>query len=456
VERYAKDPWESERELKARKSEAAGLASRDYEREGAGLRAGYAASSQNESADLESALATLESTLQGKTWPLASSKIKVSRGSFDEDKKSWTFTIGGSDPVFTTAITYTIAYKTRDELAKQYTALDNAWKANALEARATTGLRKVRGSADWEGYIVAISLVNLGEQDAVLGTVRVNDYAYIPLKPYTVPGRLVVQGLPALGTLIVGKRSVDAIDVKKGVITFADVASLEDVPVSWLLPAGVSVDTKAQILTLGEGETRILNFPTGTLTLPWLPKDARLYIGTNADAELPLLAENRMNGTFAFLPGTYPIRIQGRLSYGTTVTIKAGVKTELPGYREAALKQVSYNRELDFAQIGKIKARKTFSLVSLGTGVAGSILSGFAYSQGMTAQSDYKSAGTSDALLDARASIEQWSVLFATGAGLGGLGLALAPILWPWNNPQTQLEQSIADLDAGLFALKKQ
>jgi len=212
------------------------------------------------------------------------------------------------------------------------------------------------------------------------------------------------------------------INAKKGVVTFEEVPSHEELPVSWRLPTGVSLDLRQESLTLEEGEKRILVFPTGTLSVPWLPKDARVYIGTNADAELPLLAENRVNGSFAFLTGTYPVRIQGSLSYGTTVTIKAGVRFELPFYREVALEQVPMVRGKDAAQVARIKTRRTFSILSLGADAVGTALSGFAYTQGMAARSDYQNVNTSDALLAARSAVEQWGVLFAAGTGVGGLG----------------------------------
>jgi uncharacterized caspase-like protein len=450
---YQKDPWENDKEFQERKKEAIDLATRDFDREAAGLRADYSEASQRETLELEKALSRLESGVVDKIWDIPPASIKIDRRGFDADKKSWLFTVECADPQFKTTLDYTIQYKTTEELAQRYVALDNAWKANALEARATTALRKKAGSETWEAYVVSVSLVDLTANDQVLASRQVGGFPFIPPRPDTVPGKVVVEGLPAVGVLTIGSQSKDVMDAVNGSLEFLDVPSDERLPVSWSLASGMPASYKQDPLVLGEGETRALALKTGTLHVPYLPGGSRLRILGGKAVDLVPAQMVGDSASFDLLPGSYDLQVRGLVQYSGTAEIQPGRQTVLPGYNETVFPQLARQTDRVSRQIAAIKPRKLVSFASLGAGLAGSILSGIAYYQGASAMAAYDSAGTTAALLEARDSVNRWGLVFNISAVVTGLSLALAPSVWPWI-PEHSLRATLDDLAYAALVLR--
>ncbi|MFZ4617757.1 MAG: caspase family protein [Rectinemataceae bacterium] len=452
IEGYAKEPWESAKEFEVRKAAARALAASDYNREAASLRSSYAESSQKEGAGLKDELAKSEASLAGKTWPLSPKALSLGRGDFDADRKSWDFTIASTEgqlPTFITTLTYPIVSKNQEELRTAFTSLDNAWKAQAFEARATCGLRR-NSRGQWEAYVVEVSIVNLGSQAATFATKKVAAFPYVPTSPLA---RLIVTGLPALGTLRVGSASLSAVQADKGVLDFGSLPAMQDLPVSWELPAGATLGIQAPSLSLGVGETRELSYPLGTLHIPLLLDDATLHFGRGLGSEVVLGADDRAKGSFALLPGSYAVSVKGTVVFEGSVTIRAGTVTELPGYSEAANKQLHDAQAAKRKALSQIGQRKKLSLASLGAGVAGLALSGLSYALGSSALQAYNSANSSDALLMARGDAQLYSSLFIASAGAGGLALGAGGLLWPWSPSESSLQQSITDLTRSISKL---
>jgi uncharacterized caspase-like protein len=442
---YKKDPWENDREFQERKNEALALATRDLERETAGLKADFAEASQRETAELERALASLESSVADRTWDIAPTNLKIDRLGFDEDKKSWVFSVESTEPAFKITLEYAIQYTTREELAERYIALDNAWKANALEPRVTTGLRKT-SNGTWEGYVVSISIVDLASNDQVLVSRRFRSIPFIPPRPLTVPGKVVVVDLPVVGVLTIGDQSKDVRDAVNGTLEFTDVPSDERLAVVWSLPTGSPVSLRQDTLFLAEGETRGLAIKTGQLVIPYLPGGSSLKILGRKSVELVPANVAGSDASFDLLPGTYELQIRGLIQYVKTVEIQAGVQTVLPGYNDAILPQLARQTDRVNRQIAAIKPRKLVSFAALGTGLAGSILSGIAYYQGSAAMAAYDSATTTAGLLEARESVARWGLVFNVGAVVTGLTMALAPAIWPWK-AEHSLRATLDEID---------
>lgn len=452
IEGYAKDAWESAKEFEARKADARALAASDYNREAASLRSSYAESSQKEVAGLKEEQAKFEASLAGKTWPLSPKSLNLGRGDFDSDRKSWDFTIASTEgqlPVFSATLTYPIVYKNQEELRTSFTSLDNAWKAQAFEARATSGLRK-NGRGQWEAYVVELSIVNLTSQASTFASKKVAAFPYVPASPLA---RLIVKDLPLIGSLRVGSTSLSIASATTGVLEFGSLPALQELPVSWELPAGATLALQAPSLNLGPGETRELSYPLGSMHIPLLLDDATLHIGTGPGSEILLGAEDRATGSFALLPGTYRVSVKGTVVYEGSVTIREGTVTDLPGYSEAANKQLHEAQAAKRKALSQIGPRRSLSLASLGAGAVGLALSGLSYALGASALNAYNSASSSEEPLKARSEAQLYSTLFIASAGAGGLALGAGGILWPWSPSERSLQQSIADLTQSISKL---
>ncbi len=92
--------------------------------------------------------------------------------------------------------------------------------------------------------------------------------------------------------------------------------------------------------------------------------------------------------------------------------------------------------------------------VSLGMGVAGGGLAVVSYLLADAAYADYEASVITADVTAARNRYERWTALFAVGAGVGGAGLSLGPILWLLRPDTGQLETEIGDVERRIQELE--
>ena len=94
--------------------------------------------------------------------------------------------------------------------------------------------------------------------------------------------------------------------------------------------------------------------------------------------------------------------------------------------------------------------------VSLGTGIAGAGLAVVSYFLANTAHADYTAATITADVTAARNRYERWTTLFAVGAGVGGAGISLGPILWLLRPDTSELETEIGNVQRRIEELEGQ
>jgi uncharacterized caspase-like protein len=449
IEGYRMEAWESSRELAARKAEAQRIASGDYEREVAALRSRYAEASDRETGGLATALASLEASLVGQTWPLGGTKLKLTRGEFDRDNKTWVFTMRGSEPDFSAALTLRVAYKNTTELQKNFTALDSAWTAGAMEPRAAVGLRK-GPSGDWEAYLATVSLVQVGNPETLLASSSPGAPAWTPKRR---PGTVTVTGLPLVGSLAVaGSQRAVAQGGVTGELSFGPLPTEEAVELVWQVPEATSLDAPHTTILLAEGESRAVEARTGLLALPFIPRGSAVVLG-RPGTTLFEAQKGEAGRTFALLPGTYELGLRGSVTGSWKVHIQEGTVTFPSGYKDTVRAQLVSQRSRLGKSLGSINATTNLGLASLGAGAIALASSGFSYWLGKQAIAEYRSATLTADIKASRSKSELYTTMMNGSLAVAVLCLYNGNKVLSSRPDSSALEASIKALDQGIKAL---
>jgi len=94
-----------------------------------------------QTAGLQSQLDKAISTLEGKTWSLPASQVRVEPGTYDRNARLWPIKITSLDPIIEAEETIIIDFSKSTDLRTELTAFDRAVKANALAGEIGWGIR---------------------------------------------------------------------------------------------------------------------------------------------------------------------------------------------------------------------------------------------------------------------------------------------------------------------------
>ncbi len=217
-------------------------------------------------------------------------------------------------------------------------------------------------------------------------------------------------------------------------------------------PQAVSLALPPLRLRLNEGESRSVALPSGRFLLPRLPAGSRVSVGGR---EVNSVAGITQPGVFESpdLPvGIYEVKIEGSLSWTGRVTTKEGARTEVAGYREAALAGLALRKTEVEAKLATIPTRRSRGWLSLLGGCVGAAGSVASYILGQQATDDYMTARYPEEIEAAREKIALFGTILPAAAVLGGLGFILAPVFWSGTN-DAALRESLRQLDESIRKL---
>lgn len=475
IDAYTKDPWENAKEFEQRKTEAKMLAKRDLERESGALRADYEDSIKRETASLRTARSDLENSLPTRNWAVKASDLKVTRSNFDEDQKSWTFTILGSGTAagLEAKAVYKISYKSMSELATAYKKLDAAWTNKLLEPRALVGLGRQRDGT-WWASIKETSILDMSTGEELVKATIVKTPPFIPPPPVAVPGTVVVENAPILGALKLGDQSYDFKGSRGGRVKLDKVQSLVNMPVQIVDMFGTPVDIEGvSRIMLGEGEEKTIELPGGWLSMPRLPDgswvgvaygDITESIGNYSgktikpDAFRRIRVEEGMK--LRLPPGIWTVGLYSPIGAGISgfypekVTVTDGGLVQLTSLREKVLKDINLQRQSLLNLIKKAQERKITGWVALGGSAAGAALSYASHMLGSAAMELYHSATTTAAVQAARSDAEMWGVLMPLSAGAGAASLLWSTSLLTKGDKESELRRDLGTVNGYLKAMK--
>jgi hypothetical protein len=256
--------------------------------------------------------------------------------------------------------------------------------------------------------------VALGKQTSVKASLELMKSGIIKIASLGVDLWLIVEG-----QTLTGKTDPD------GSLRF------DGVPAGYPVTIGFS-SANAQILAvpetklnLAEGETVKLEVPTGRITLPWIASDATIevtlkrFVTSNAGGQ---------SWTSPALPiGSYHVVIGGTTSYSADVQVKAGLATELPGYRDAALRSLTSARQATAKSLAAKHGKTTAGWVSLATDVLGAAGAGAVYYLGGQAMTAYRTAPDTTSAAASWKDVQLYQTALIASGALGGIGLGLVP-----------------------------
>jgi hypothetical protein len=278
--------------------------------------------------------------------------------------------------------------------------------------------------------------VAIGRQASVKAGLERLKPGIIKLAPPGVDLRLVVEG-----QTLVGVTDID------GCLRFEGVFSGYPVSVGFESSDAQVLSVQATSASLGEGETVVLEVPTGLVGLPWIASDTRIAIGGKK-----LAAAGGRSWTSVPLPtGTYRVDVSGTWAYSADVQVEKGGVTEVPGYREAVLPSLASARKAAAKVLANRPAKTAAGLASLATGFLGVAGAGTAYFLVDQAAIAYREAPDSASASARWRDVQSFQILLSGSAAVGGLGLVLSPIfLLGGSDPASA---GLASLATGLLGL---
>jgi hypothetical protein len=257
--------------------------------------------------------------------------------------------------------------------------------------------------------------------------------------------------IKAQDSLIKGKDGPD------GTVLYEGIPCGLPISVSFISTAGQTTSVPDQQVSLGEGEIRKLDIPSGRFMLPWIPDGAVVDIGDDTKTVL------KNEGSQGYLspplpPGQYNVGIHGGPA-GTDCMIAAKVRPDTPGepngYRSKMLANLGYEKTVESQTLSHRRTKTTIGIASLVTGIVGVAGAAAFYFIGSHAMNQYQSASDSATASSSWNNVELYQDLFYASAGLGVVGLGLSPFFLSGGPDPKVLQRSIDALDEGIKALQK-
>ena len=221
-------------------------------------------------------------------------------------------------------------------------------------------------------------------------------------------------------------------------------------------PYAERIDVPALEATFGEGESRAVDIPSGQISLPWIPKDSELVIGSGSELTLANAAVDGFRS--GPLPvGVYKVALKGALSYSGTVVVSAGKGSEPEGYKDAlaaALADVRRGFQEKRTTVASSAGRHMIiGLSGLGIGLAAGAFGSWSYLDGANAYKSYTGSASSDSAASYHSQAEL-DPYITTGAGaLAAVSLAASIIEFATKPSAISLDKQIEYLDEQIKAL---
>lgn len=188
---------------------------------------------------------------------------------------------------------------------------------------------------------------------------------------------------------------------------------------------------------------------TGRFTIPFLAE------GSSVSIQGRTLA---MEGSPAFrsppLPvGTYEVTIAGKYPFTGKIAVDALTENKLSGYRDSIIAKYSSDRSNLQNSLSNKRAKTTWGIISLSTGLLGAAGTAGVYFLGTQAATAYSHAVDTASLASSRSQVELYGNLLPAAAAVCGLGLGLSPILLLSGPDPKTVQHSIDSLDEQIRAL---
>jgi hypothetical protein len=124
--------WETDAEYARRKDSDRGKLDADMAGTLANRKAALDAELKKQTTTLSTQLASALKALEGKTWTVAPSQVRVTPGTYDRNTRLWPVTVESLDPSVEASETFVIDFNKSKDIKTELTAFDRAVKASAL------------------------------------------------------------------------------------------------------------------------------------------------------------------------------------------------------------------------------------------------------------------------------------------------------------------------------------
>lgn len=235
-----------------------------------------------------------------------------------------------------------------------------------------------------------------------------------------------------------------------------------DVPVTISFTAVNSNMQSASVKVAPKSGTTVsVKVPTGTCSVPWLSENAIVSVD-DFDIDFHDVKSGHFESS-PLLPGEYTFSIScpsiekdaPKKVFSTKIAIREGEVAKVSGVRQYFERHFAEEKAWLKSEYQRRAKMDTGAWASLTGGVVGAAVAGTAYFLGAQAYSLYSSLTDVAAVDDTRSEVEKFAMIFAAGAGVGGLGSALSAILFTSGPKKSDLAESDALLDLQISALRK-
>ncbi len=268
------------------------------------------------------------------------------------------------------------------------------------------------------------------------------------LERYT-PARIRIQDCGVILACVTPGADLTFLESSSGFVSYS-VSSRLPLKISFSSPYAEAIDVPVLDTSFSEGESRDFEIPMGRISLPWIPPDATVSIGSNQSASLSNEGESGFQSKE--LPsGSYTITVSGLVPYSARVLVRPGAASEPDRYRElmnAKLneKRSEYTTSRDIIRLAA-KKKSVLSFLSLGASVVATGVSIVEYGIGKTAYASYLSDLDSSDASDDRSNAEHASRATIISGSVAVVGLLGASYLFFTAPKTTSVDVQMKELD---------